>query len=460
MSDKSGKTDEPLVSDMLQTVLSEVSLEKVEPGQLKYNLKRMQYLSDHEMQWVQINLCGNPSMRVDFHQVMAVQYTNNKITCSDPIEKDRDDVQAILANTDNSGLMTQFPVPLAVMMLAEASESRYMFFPFNFSCEASKEGHQLTLVIDNHSFKIYLMDPNGTPTYFNSILSLNVNDYLELLIDRWTKVIKEQVGINYTYVYQREWMPHTCAINRHVDVLGGGNCVTSTIILCHILSLTGMEFPTCYHQLAYISAAEWGSLLKKYYIWIVPQLPEADPKTVEMIMEKLEADELQEKFGGDDPPGGSDTGAAEVEDDPFLPLEEVLVTLGMVPSTKEAGPTVTSLFQFLSTSAPTPETAALASQVISSYMQRPKKYPAPVYNSIKGLIDQLVTSLVAPGAGVVVPPTKPTDTTFVPEPAAVTTATSVLTPTPASTHVSADTGGYKDEDLALQMALMLSMGEG
>lgn len=163
------------------------------------------------------------------------------------------------------------------------NKNKYTFLPVNYSCENKKYGHRATIVIDNILGSVYLLEPNGKPTYFNSIISkkefsnihssyskTQFSDKIESFFENYFDKINEMFGLNYKYIKTNVWNPSNIILNNTSNVkLSNGDCMTISMILCQLINNLELKPQDLYKQFNELSDEESVCLIRSYSMGLI-----------------------------------------------------------------------------------------------------------------------------------------------------------------------------------------------
>lgn len=168
------------------------------------------------------------------------------------------------------------------------SNRRYIYFPFTYSSETKTCSHQAMLVLDTMENNVYLMDPNGSTSYFNDILyeslmkngfvdenkarqmnnmyGINYNSVVEDMIQKYFEQF-QIFNMKYTYIRTKKWNPYRKSLNssKYEDTyIGTGHCVILTLLLCHFSSVTGYDLEEIWKVFGKLSKDDMVVLINNY----------------------------------------------------------------------------------------------------------------------------------------------------------------------------------------------------
>jgi len=154
-----------------------------------------------------------------------------------------------------------------VNSMIKNSKNRFIFIPLNYGCVLMKNGHQAIIVIDTKKNKSYLVDPNGSPEYFDNLFQENIASIIESMIEQYSKLF------NLTYIKTHIWNPFLLVFNhdfRHIEnnKVGIGHCVPLTLIIVHIMDKLDLTPDNVFQILGQLKDEELLKLIEEYSIFI------------------------------------------------------------------------------------------------------------------------------------------------------------------------------------------------
>lgn len=162
-------------------------------------------------------------------------------------------------------------------MLINNNVNRYSFFPIVLKINTKNVFHQICAAFDNINKKVYLVDPNGTVTYFNASTMNDVDDDLyfihekhaELMIIAYLQELAN-VGLQYEFVPTNIWNYERYIINRHFieSEIGRGHCVIVFLMIIHIMSTIKIEPTNLFELFYHFEDAELMSLINDYSVGV------------------------------------------------------------------------------------------------------------------------------------------------------------------------------------------------
>lgn len=124
------------------------------------------------------------------------------------------------------------------------TNNQWSCFPLVLKIDTKDISHQICVAFDNINKKVYLIDPNGTITYFNEEKNDNDDELYfireknaEILIVGYLQELSK-IGLNYEYIPINVWNNERYIINRNIEnsVIGNGHCVATMLIIIHIIA--------------------------------------------------------------------------------------------------------------------------------------------------------------------------------------------------------------------------------
>jgi hypothetical protein len=181
----------------------------------------------------------------------------NKFELISYIENDLGDTYHTLLNITDTLILFQTLSPACLVDYYDKTTSNIIILLFSYGCEAKNTYHQAALIINKLNYKVYLIDPNGHPEYFNDILDFNIVPKIELLFKNYFAELV-QLGLKLEYVPVTEWNPYNIGLNKKFKItnIGSGHCVVLTLVLCHIITSQQLEPMEAYQLLGKLDDGE------------------------------------------------------------------------------------------------------------------------------------------------------------------------------------------------------------
>lgn len=153
---------------------------------------------------------------------------------------------------------------LTVMKFIESCDNKYVILPIIYNCDLKKSGHIGCVVIDKEYRLVYLVDPNGKPSYFDNVLKLNVCNKIEDMLSKYFEMI------DIVFIPSSEWNPNNIVINKHFQnqCIGSGHCSILTIMISHLLFETNETPQKIFEVLGGLNNDELLFIIKSYSIYI------------------------------------------------------------------------------------------------------------------------------------------------------------------------------------------------
>lgn len=160
--------------------------------------------------------------------------------------------------------------------------------------------HAAIIIIYPETKKVYLIDSNGGPTYFNKIFEYNVDNYIEsILVDYFNL-------IGYKFIPNSEWNVKNVAINKTFPDIyinnksSSGHCVALTFLLTQILNSTKMTPNEVFNEFNNLSIEEILYIINNYEKGLYVILNQTNLDTINMINNRYDLYEKYNKSMGID----------------------------------------------------------------------------------------------------------------------------------------------------------------
>jgi hypothetical protein len=133
------------------------------------------------------------------------------------------------------------PVSLA-QYLRLLSSRRYAFISAGLGAEGEEDDHQTLLCMDLEKRLVYLLDPNGSTTYFDRLFGYPLESLIERLLAHYFEEMAD-FGSSFIFVPRASWNHLELSVNRSFagTDFSSGNCVVTSYMIAHYLVLTGGE---------------------------------------------------------------------------------------------------------------------------------------------------------------------------------------------------------------------------
>lgn len=147
-------------------------------------------------------------------------------------------------------------------ILESCCESEFIFLPVLYSCDAIEAGHMAILALLVKEKQAMIIDPNGAPTYFDRTLNMSVSTKIENTFKNYFEFI------GFTFLRTSEWTNKKYCINGNFNDFGiqSGNCVITSIMICNLISVTGLSPAKLMETFELLGKEEKVYLIKEYTI--------------------------------------------------------------------------------------------------------------------------------------------------------------------------------------------------
>lgn len=164
---------------------------------------------------------------------------------------------------------------LSIMTLynfLKRTNNRYVFLPINYECEIKDSGHRAVLSFDKTANKVYLLEPNGKPNFFNNVIG-NINHDIELFLEKYTDLMNNVVDSNYKYIKTSIWNQKQIVLNNTSNTkISRGDCMSISILLCHLLYNLEYEPYVLYNSINNLSDSECVLIIRSYSVGLINYL--------------------------------------------------------------------------------------------------------------------------------------------------------------------------------------------
>jgi hypothetical protein len=222
--------------------------------------------------------------------VYVMDYRNNKFRHHLDVAVDLRQAKTSYHNeiqcTETCMTLTMLSLDSLFEYIMKHDKKQYIFMPFNYSSPIKEAGHQAALVLDNNNHKVYLLDPNGSPTYFNNLLAdqlknefttddeaqllnhsygVDYSIYVENMLSAYFDQL-ELYGLKYSYVKMQRWNPYGISLNGDFNnsVIGNGHCVILVFLLMHYATTTKLPIEDTLQSIGKFTKNELATIINNY----------------------------------------------------------------------------------------------------------------------------------------------------------------------------------------------------
>ncbi len=211
-------------------------------------------------------LSGQKKLKNKQYAIYKQTYKEMKYELIDYITNILDDVYPFVIDSCDESLILNAIAPFCLSeYIKQNCKQKRIFLPLNYYTGLQSTGHQAVIMFDNSRKKIYVIDPNGKPTFLNELFDTDLSSEIETMLTKYFSELKN-FDLNYKYVCISEWNKNNICINRtfNNELIGSGNCVVTTLLIVQVicsLSLTAKEIFRSFEKL---SDEELMFLIKTY----------------------------------------------------------------------------------------------------------------------------------------------------------------------------------------------------
>jgi hypothetical protein len=122
------------------------------------------------------------------------------------------------------------------------------------------------LVLDRVELELYLLDPNGTASYFNSVTSLDIVQNIEETLKNYFNLVN-LAGYQFEFRFSSKWNSNRFSINNEFknENVGSGHCLILTIMLCHLVNEYNKKPCEAFNLMRNLNTEELLFLITQYY---------------------------------------------------------------------------------------------------------------------------------------------------------------------------------------------------
>lgn len=174
--------------------------------------------------------------------------------------------------TDNSMIINILSYNTLVDII-KSINGRYVFLTINYTSDAFTSAHRAILSLDKNTNNIYLLEPNGRPTFFSRILGVGSENFIEYFFDYYIGQLNEIFGTKFTYIHSNMWNKTHIVLNNSTNVsISDGDCLTISLMICQLINNLEMEPEKLYMIIKKLSDNEFVCLIRSYSIGIIKYL--------------------------------------------------------------------------------------------------------------------------------------------------------------------------------------------
>lgn len=201
------------------------------------------------------------------YSIFKQDHTNMSFEHIADVYNCEDDVYPNVIDATDENLVLNILSPDYLMEYLENNKLRFIFLNFNYYCSAIESGHQAFIMFDNQEKTVKIIDPNGSPGYFNDIFGLRVDEHIESMLANYFYLLKSG-GVEYKYIPYYVWNKGNIMLNKSFnnENIGDGHCVVLTFLIMHILNVLECDIADVYKTLNSISNEELLYIIKDYTI--------------------------------------------------------------------------------------------------------------------------------------------------------------------------------------------------
>lgn len=232
--------------------------------------KFIERISYPQFDFIQRKINGQTKLSDREYAIYKLNYTTlecefiSTVTNYDPTE-----YHTTFDTTDQYLLLNILSPQTLCNYILDNQHTRFIFIPLNYMTMAKESGHIASLVIDNKTQKIYMVDSNGKSTYFDHLLGQKLNQYIELMLLNYVNELNN-LGFSYQYIFVNEWNNKEMYFNKYFDnqYIGIGHCLILTLMISNVMTQFNMDPKDAFELLSQLNDDELLFLIKEYGLGI------------------------------------------------------------------------------------------------------------------------------------------------------------------------------------------------
>ena len=166
-------------------------------------------------------------------------------------------------------------------------KNRYIYLPIDYTCDTKASGHRAILMYDIKLQKVYLLEPNGKPSFFNNVIG-NIEMEIELFFEKYTEQLNELFCMNYKYIKTNIWNINNIVLNNTSNTkLSKGDCLSISLLMCHLITNLEYDPYQLYKSIKGLSDDEFVTIIRSYSMGIINYLKKSKDNKNIIFVEKL-----------------------------------------------------------------------------------------------------------------------------------------------------------------------------
>jgi len=178
-----------------------------------------------------------------------------------------------LDTTDQYLLLNTLSPQTLCNYILDNQHTRFIFIPLNYMTESKDSGHIASLVFDNKTKKVYMVDSNGKSTYFDQLTGQPMNQYIEYILLQYINELNK-LGFLYQYTFVAEWNANNLYMNKYFknDYIGVGHCLILTLMISQVMTNYNIIPKDAFEILSQLEDEEMLFLIKEYGLGVYNML--------------------------------------------------------------------------------------------------------------------------------------------------------------------------------------------
>jgi hypothetical protein len=110
-----------------------------------------------------------------------------------------------------------------------------IFLPVFYECTLKNNSHLAMVIINKQNKSVHFLEPNGNPSFFDSLMSYNIGDKLEEMLTGYFNEMSVY-DCHYKYIPTKQWNNKNIYLNKQFNqkTIGSGHCAILSLFLGHL----------------------------------------------------------------------------------------------------------------------------------------------------------------------------------------------------------------------------------
>jgi len=262
------------ICDLLSSIMTIEN--ETKKNELDFKICHKTISTLHPQIWNQLILflTGQKITKVDSYGIYKQDYETLNFELITYIMNKPNSYYEFILNISNSHILLNAISPsILATHIANNIDRKNIYLPLIYSCDTKEYSHIALIVINIKDKKIYLLDPNGSPTYFDEVfgndLTIPISYQIEMTLSQYFNELSN-LGGSYEYVPVSSWNKTQISLNKSFknDYVGSGHCMMFTLLFSNLLNMLDSDPYTIFKILKSYSDEELLFIIKEYSLGI------------------------------------------------------------------------------------------------------------------------------------------------------------------------------------------------